>query len=168
MRQKSAFTLIELVMVIVLIAIMAATVSVVISSYQTQHLRAAAERIASDLRYAKSLALSSARWHGAAFQAAPVNTYNLYETDGTTDTNLKKPEDMSKDFIINLVSEYQGVTLTAVNIGGGSKVEFSPYGVPFTDKNGSAIAAAGVITLSGNGSTVTAVISPESGRVSIP
>jgi hypothetical protein len=113
------------------------------------------------------LAISSARWQGVAFQTAPTNSYNLYTTDGTTDTNLKKPEDTTQDFIVTLSSEYQGVTITSIDIGGGNKVEFSPYGVPYTDKTGSTIAATGQITLAGNGTTLTAYISPESGKISI-
>lgn len=162
---KKAFSLVELVIIIVLMAILMFTGYAGISSYQTQRLRAAAERVASDLRYAQNLAITSTAWQGAAFQVTPANSYNLYETDGVTDTNLKKPEDRNQDFIVNLASEYQGVTITSVNIGGGNKVEFSPYGVPFTDRNGAAIAAAGYLVLSGNGLTVTTYISPESGRI---
>lgn len=167
MRQKRAFTLIELVMVMVLIAIMAATVSVVISSYQTQHLRAAVERIANDLRYAKSLALSSSKWTGIAFQASPTNTYNIYQTDGTTDTKIKFPQYPTQDYIVNLNNDYKGVGISSVNISSGSKVEFDPYGTPYDDKNGSALAATGVITLSGNGSSVTINISAATGRIYI-
>ncbi len=163
MRCHRAFTLIELVMVIVLLSIVSVVAFISITSYQSQHLYAAAERVAGDLRYAKNLALTSTKWHGVSFDVAG-DTYSLYETDGAVDTNIKDLQDPGEDFIVDLSDDYQGVTISSVDIDGGSQVEFSPLGVPYTDKTGSAIASIGIITLSND---VTVRIAPETGRVYI-
>lgn len=158
--------MIELVMVIVLLGIIAVTSFVVIRSYQTHHLYAAAERIAADLRYAKNLALTTTKWHGASFNLL-TDTYQLYETDGATDTVIEKPEDPAEGFVVDLANEYRGVGISSVNIDGGNKVEFSPLGIPYTDRNGSAIASTATITLSSGGSSVRVQIAPQSGRIYI-
>ena len=155
--------MIELIMVIVLLSIVAVVAFISIASFQTHHLYAAAEKVAGDLRYAKNLALTSTKWHGVYFNVAG-DTYRLYETDGTVDTNLLDLQDPGQDFIVDLSDDYQGVTISSVNIDGGTKVEFDPYGVPWTDKTGSATASIGAITLSDN---VTVLIAPETGRIYI-
>jgi len=158
------FTLIELVMVIVILGIVSVVGFIAISSYQTQHLYAAAERIAGDLRYAKNLALTSTKWHGVAFDAGN-NTYRLYETDGEIDTAIKSPINPSTDYVVDLSDDYKGVTMSDVDIDDGIQVEFSPLGVPYTDKKtGNAILSVGIITLSDD---VTIRIAVETGRVSI-
>lgn len=157
------FTLIELVMVLALLSIVAVVAFVAIGSFQTHHLYAAAEKVAGDLRYAKNLALTSTKWHGVSFNV-DADTYSLYETDGITDTAIKKPEDPGQDFIVDLSDDYSGVSISSVDIDGGTKVEFDPYGAPWTDKTGSAIAAVGIITLSDD---VTVRIAPETGRIYI-
>jgi prepilin-type N-terminal cleavage/methylation domain-containing protein len=205
-----AFTLIELIMVMVLLSIVMVTAFINISSYRTQHLYAAAERVADDLRYAKNLALTTTKWHGVIFSAGGVgliepafsgksgaayafgppppsssttttttlppaippsslslgqNQYAIFVTNGITDTIIKKPEDSTQDYIINVSNDYPGVTISSVNIDGINRVEFSPLGVPYTDTNANPISSIGIITLSGGGSTVTVRIAPESGRV---
>lgn len=168
MRNRPAFTFIEMVMVIVLLGIVLAIGFVSINSYQTHHQRTAAERIANDLRMARNLALSSAKWHGVIFSTIN-NNYSVYSTDGTTDTLLKKTYDPGQDYIVNIASDYQNVVISSVSIGGvGVKVEFDPYGVPWTDKNGSQLGSNGIITLTaGDGSTSNILIEPNTGRISV-
>ena len=161
------FTLIELVMVMVLLSVVSVVAFISLGSYKSHHLSAAAEKVAVDLRYAKNLALSSTTWHGVSFQSDPTNTYNLYETDGSTDTNIKGLLDASQDFIANIKDDYAGVVISSVNISGGSKVEFDPHGVPYNDKAGAVLASNGVITLSLGSSSLTVQIASETGRIYI-
>lgn len=94
-----------------------------------------------------------------------VNQYAIFETDGTTDTIIKKPEDPDQDYVVDLSADYQGVNITSVDIDDIGRVEFSPLGVPYTDKNASPISSTGIITLSSGGASVTVRIAPESGRI---
>ncbi|MDI6731761.1 MAG: hypothetical protein QME05_04190 [Candidatus Margulisbacteria bacterium] len=89
----------------------------------------------------------------------------LYETNGTTDTAIKNPQDPGQNFTVNVFEENDGVSISSVDIQSGTKVEFDPHGVPYTDKTGSALTADGVITLSIAGSSVTVRIEAETGRI---
>jgi Tfp pilus assembly protein FimT len=165
---RKSFTLVELVIIIVITSILAVACFVAISSYQTQYLRAAAERIVNDLRDAKNQALSSTKWTGVIFQLPPANTYSVYTTDGTSDTLIKSPQDPGRDFTVNVAGDYPGVSISGANFDGGNKVEFSPLGVPYPDKSGSALAGTGIVTLSKGSATLTVDVDPQTGRVYIP
>lgn len=167
MQRRRAWTLIELVMVIVLLAIVGVVSFAAIGSYRSQYLRAAAGKIANDLSYAKNLAQTSSTWHGVSFNLTPVNTYSLYETDGSTDTAIKSPQDPDQNYGVDVENDYSGVLISNVDISAGSKVEFDPYGMPYDDKTGSALTADGIITLSIAGSTLTVRIAAGTGRIYI-
>jgi Tfp pilus assembly protein FimT len=164
---NSAFTLIELIMIISILAIVAVVCIISINSYKVQHLHAAAEQIANDLRYTKNLAISSTRWHGIIFNVNPTNTYSVYQTDGTTDTTIKDLQDPGRDFIVQLNVLYPGVQISAVNIASGNKVEFDPYGTPYNDKNGAALASNGTITLSSGTTTAVISIEAQTGKIGV-
>ncbi len=167
MRNKG-FALTELMMILLIIGIIAIVVVVTLNPYKTVRLEAAAKKIAMDLLYTKNLALSTSKWYGISFEADPVNVYIVYETDGASDKVIENPSQLGKGFVINLSGYYSGVKISSVNIGGGNKVEFHPLGTPYTDKNGSALTAAGVITVGYGGLTRTIQIAPNTGRITIP
>lgn len=166
--KKNGFTIIELVIIIVIIGITAVVISVSFNPNKTIRLDTAAKKIALDLQYCRSMALTQSKWYGISFQINPLNSYSAYQTDGITDTTLDDPSSTGNNFNINISGNYSGVLISAVNIEGGSKVEFNPLGVPFTDKNGSSITTAGTITLEYSGLTKTINITPNTGFISIP
>jgi len=167
MKGKRALTLVELLLVLTMLAIMAVVGMVAYGSYHFQNLMAAAERISADLKYVQNLALTTNEWHGADFQSEPINAYHLYLTTGGTDTIIGDPANPNRPFQVSLADNFPGINLSGVNIGGGAKVEFNPLGIPYGDKTGAPLAADGVITLSGAGTTVTVRIIPETGRIII-
>ena len=59
------------------------------------------------------------------------------------------------------------MAITAVDIGGGNKVEFNPMGTPYLDKTGAALAGTGTITLSSGGVTKVVQIFKNTGRVEL-
>lgn len=165
---RKGFTLVELFMVILILGLISVGVFIAIFSFRRYYLQAAAERVAADLRFARGLALTGSKWIGVAFFADPVNTYFIYETDGTTDTALPNPTDQTKNYLISLAQDYEQVVILSVLSGGGNKVEFSPLGVPYSDKEGGKLTTAAVITLSNNTDQVTVRVEPETGRVVKP
>jgi prepilin-type N-terminal cleavage/methylation domain-containing protein len=165
---RRGFTLIELFLVVVILGIISVTGAIAFFSFRGQHLNAAAERVAADLRFARALSLSSNKWIGVAFFVAPVNSYFLYETDGTTDTPLSDPAGSGGNYLVTLANHYENVVLFSVDIAAGTKVEFSPLGTPYQDKAGSPLATAAVITLANDNAQTTVRIEPETGRVVRP
>ena len=164
---KRGYTLVEMMMVLVIFAILSVVVTLAIAnSIKAVQLNAASTRLASDLRYVQTTAGSSGTWHGVRFDLNPLNQYTVYTTDGSTDTTIDNPAKLGTGLVVRLGAD-NGVAIAAVNIGGGSQVEFSPLGTPYNDKTGAAIATEGVITLSKNGGSITVRITPNTGRVYI-
>ncbi len=95
------------------------------------------------------------------------NQYQVFSYSGSTEISVPDPASSSQTLSVNLSSTYPGVTITAVNIGGGNTVVFSPTGTPYNAKNGTPLTSEGVITLSNGSATKTVRIAPETGRIYI-
>lgn len=147
------FTLIELVVVLVLLGIVAAMVGVRLSA-STSNLGAVADQLASDIRYAQSLAQTRAQRHCVNLAA---NGYTVTNNNCVTAVNLPASA--------NPVTLAPGVTLATTN----ALLSFNTLGQPFTDAAATApLAAPAVITLSAGGQSQTVRVTPVTGRVSVP
>lgn len=164
MLSRKAFTIIELIVVMFVVSIISVVVMINMNSYQGIRLDAAAKKVMVDLEYARNLALSTAKWYGVSFEADPVNRYRVYQTDGTTDTVIDDPSAPGKTFLVTLSTYFSGVKIQSTSLEGGSKIEFSPLGTPYQDKNGTAFSSHGIVTLSFNSLTKTVRITPNTGR----
>ena len=162
------FTLIELSITIAIIGALvvfaAVAMTAAINSFK---FNSAVAQVMFDIRYAQHLARTRNGWYGIRFQIDPVDEYNVYQTDGATDTNVTDPANTAEDLVVDVNNDYDGVTISAVNIAGSNKVEFNPLGVPYDDMAGSPLAAAGTVTLSRGGSTKVVQIIKNTGRVEL-
>lgn len=162
------FTLIEFVIVIAILGVMSLVAWVAIwNPIDNFRLNAATAKVLSDMRYAQHLARTRNGWYGIRFQANPTNQYNVYQTDGTTDTNVANPANPASPLVINVSDDYGSVTIGAVNIAGGDKVEFNPLGTPYNDMSGSPLAATGTVTLTSGTSNKVIQIFKDTGRVEL-
>ncbi|MEO0094172.1 MAG: GspH/FimT family pseudopilin [candidate division WOR-3 bacterium] len=162
-----AFTIIELVIVIITVSILAFVSAVAIgNAMKGIQLNNAADKLASDLRYAQTMAQGTGVWYGISIEANPVNQYTIYTTTGTIDTVVQNPAKIGSLFIVNLLNDYR-TRISSVEIAGGNKVEFNPLGIPYSDKLESAISSEGVITLVIDSTSKTVRITPNTGRVYI-
>ena len=157
----------ELLLAITLtIVVLVFATAAILTSLKNYRLGSATAKVLSDIRFAQQQAHARNGWYGVRFQASPVNQYDVYSTDGTTDTTITNPANPATTLVINLMSDYE-VAISAVNIGGGDKVEFDPMGTPYTDKSGSALAAAGTVTLSIGGTNRVIQILKGTGRAEV-
>jgi len=163
---KKAYTLVELIVIVVILIIISGFVFVYIGFYKGIKVDAAANKMVSDIRYAQSIAMSTAVWHGVSFEASPSNLYNVYSTNGTTDAVITDPSKFGANLSVNLMQDY-GVSIDYYSIGGGNKIEFNPLGQPYLDKLSSALSLEASITISSGSYLKTIKISPNSGRVFI-
>ncbi|MFH0799335.1 MAG: type II secretion system protein [Pseudomonadota bacterium] len=165
---ESGFTLLEVILTFLIVSALAIFAAVSIwSAVYTFRLSSASAKVVHDIRFAQQQAMSHNGWYGISFSADPVNQYSVYSTDGTTDTNVTDPSSRGATLVVNLKTSYDAV-ISAVNIDGGTKVEFSPMGEPYTDKNGSAIALDGSLSIVAGTKTKTISISKSTGRVDTP
>lgn len=158
--------MIELVITIAVLGALVGVAYVAIdNSLASFRLDAASAKLVNDIRFAKHLARTRNGWFGVSIQTNPINQYIVYETDGVLDVAVPDPVNPAHTLVIKMDDEYAGTTITAANIEGGTKVEFNPLGVPYTDMLATKIFAAGTITLTQGEVSRTIQILPETGRV---
>lgn len=104
------FTLIEIVMVTLLIAILAAVVIPRLGMFTGMQLEVAAKKVASDIRYAQSAAMTNrtSHWVRITFREDPNNSYSIYSET----VNIKNPVTQESSFFVQLnQGEYQGIKI---------------------------------------------------------
>jgi prepilin-type N-terminal cleavage/methylation domain-containing protein len=163
---RSAFTLIELVTVVVILGIVALTVGgPTLASINEVRSQAAASRALGDVRYAQRTALSSGLRTWIVFDLAS-NSYRLYIEDPANPGKagrlpLVQPLDQTTAPVQFGAGLFANVSLTSVNINSTGELEFDSFGVPY-DGNGQALTTTGTVGLS---SGAVIVIRPVSGLV---
>jgi prepilin-type N-terminal cleavage/methylation domain-containing protein len=153
LKKQCGFTLIEIVIVISILTILAATVAsrwvgTVINT------RAQADLLASDIRYAQSLSMS--RYERYRFSISTGSrSYQILNEAGTA---------------VFLPSGNTAMTLgTGISFGtvSNSLLVFGSDGTPYTDTAfpGTKLASDATIQLTSTGNVVTVSVSPDTGRV---
>jgi len=152
---ENGFTVAELVVILVLVAILAFTV---IPRYQDKgaiNVSALAEQLASDIRYTQSLAMTSGQRNRINLAVA---SYQITTSAGVP---VAHPATGSS----------AAISLSNISLSGynppltNSYIAFDGKGIPYTDVAGTALSANATITLNSAGSTRQVVVSPQTGRV---
>lgn len=161
MKNQHGFTLIELVIIIVVLAIIAAVAIPRLGDVASTKAAATAEKIKSDIRYAQELAMTQNRSYRVYFNGAPAPASGyavVNNADG--DANWGEagefaPDPSGKgDLSITLNSgDYAGVT---ASLSSGSYIAFNSLGRPTTG-------GGATITMLPGGYTIT--VSAETGAV---
>jgi type II secretory pathway pseudopilin PulG len=155
--------MIELVVVIAILAIAAAIVVPMASSAASTQLRAAANMVAADLEYAKSLSISRGQRHSVVFNKT-TETYQITDESGTTISHpVKKGFPYAVDFRAD--GRLGQVEIFDANFDGTNQVSFDYLGSPFNG-NGPPLNS-GVITLRAGGVTRTVTVEPVTGFISV-
>lgn len=161
----AAYTLIEMIMVIVIVAILLITVMPRFSGVNAAvKLKGAAKRVATDMRYAQSIALAQRTNTTLAFNLAN-NNYRAYYT--LNNTNLTDPfsrQDLFVDFYLH--NQYGGITLYSVDFSGGWNLTFNDRGVPL-DNSGTALTADGTVVVDNGYDSLTIKVTAHTGLVSL-
>jgi len=149
------FTLVEVIIVVVILAIAAMMAVPMMSSADTFQVRSAASMLASDLEYAKNCAISMGETFSVVFDKA-ANSYWLEDANGS---RIEHPVKKGFDYVVDFHSDgrLDKVTIDEVNLS-DSIVEFDCLGSP--DEGGT-------ITLNAGGETIVVSIEPVTGYISI-
>ena len=160
----TGFTIVELIMVIVILAVIAALAIPRFDSYYTIILEGAARRLVSDIRYTQRLAIAKHDDYGIEFNTGS-DSYRVYRVSD----NSTAVEPLSRgNFIMNYTtdSEFKSIDLASANFGGTSNLRFTSLGTP-QDANGNNLASAGTATISYKGSSKTVSVTINTGKVNL-
>ena len=154
------FTLIEIIIVVIILSIAAMVAIPMMSSASSVQIRSAANLIAADLEYAKSMAISRGQNYLVKFDK-DNDSYGIYK-DGETDP-IQHPVKKGFDYVMDFSSDKRlgKVDITNVNFDGtdSNVVEFDCLGSP--TGNG------GTITISADGMTAIISVEPVTGYITI-
>jgi type II secretion system protein H len=152
----AGFTLIEMMIVVVIIGIAAAMAVPMISSGASFQVRSAANLVAADLEYAKSMAISRGQPYKVVFDA----TDESYQIKDSADTAIAPP---GRKNIVRFGSGGQltEVAIVSASFGGTGTVTFDYLGSP------QSLTSEGVVTLQAGGITKTVRVEPVTGFISV-
>ena len=165
---ESGFTVIELVLVIIIVAVVGIVISLNLGGLDSITLNNAEKKLVGDLRYAQQLAITTGIRHGLRVDTASDMEYSLYMDDGA-ETPIKDPVNLGQDFIVNF-NTYQQGQLAGVIFNPDSpfcsaaEIEFNGIGAP-TDDTGNPIACSPNITLQLSTETTTIAIQQNTGNL---
>lgn len=149
------FTLIEILIVIVILAIAAMTAIPMMGSAASVQIRSAANIIAADLEYAKSLAISKGQNFSVVFDEG-AESYSIVDQDGNT---ISHPVKKGFDYVMDFQDEGLGrVEIADADFDGASQVQFDYLGSP--DKGG-------VVHLQAGTTTATISVEPVTGYITV-
>lgn len=166
-RNPRAFTLIELVTVMTVIAVIGVVVAGPTLAYLTAiRARGAAARIAADLRFTQRWAVSTRLRTWVSFDV-PNDRYRLYVENAAAPgkagrVSLPAPLDQSTGWIAVSAAPFTGATLTQVSFANTSEVEFDSWGRPY-DANGAALTSASSVQIG----AVQVTVQPVSGLTEV-
>ena len=152
---RRGFTIIEILIVVVILAIAAMTAIPMLSSAGSVQVKSVANMIAADLEYAKSLAITKGQSFSAVFNTS-ADSYSIKDQSGTT---IQHPVKKGFDYVIDFHAEgLDKADITGANFGGSPQVEFNYLGSP---DNG------GIVTVQGGGATLRINVEAVTGYITV-
>lgn len=165
MQNKKGFTLIELIIVVVILGIAAMIAVPVVSSAADMQVRSAANQIAADLDYAKSMAITHQQSYTVVFDIAN-ESYQIQDSGG----NLIEHSVNPGDFVVNFTKNgLDRVDIASADFDGEVAVTFDYLGSPYygtSAVSGNALNT-GQITLQADDFTLTVDVEPVTGYVTM-
>jgi len=159
------FSLTELIVIIAILGILSWLAFPKMSAMDEIKLDAAARRLAGDLRYAQSMAMSRRVIHGVLFDPA-LGKYTVFAPNPATP--ITDPADRARTMVVDYTSrtEFKGVLVQSATFGTTPGVTFDYFGVP-RDTAGVDLSSTGIVVLTYQGQTDTVFVAPQTGMVTV-
>lgn len=154
--------MIEVLVVVVIIAIAAMMIIPMMSSAADMQLRSAANMIAADLEYAKSMAIGRQKVYSVLFDAS-AESYQIEDPNGIINHPVKK----GFTYVVNMASDgrLDQVDIASADFDATSTVKFDYLGSPYNGND--TPLNSGTITLQVREITMTITVEPVTGFISI-
>lgn len=154
------FTLVELVLVMLIVSILAISIWPRSPSSESLTLQGRAEQLASDIRYAQTLSMTTGTRHCLMLEPTSGPPYSGYSlrSDASCATAVDHPGGLTAPVALCL----SGTCVTAPALT-NDFVQFDGLGVPYS-ASATPLAGSAVITISDDGSR-TVTVTPQTGRV---
>jgi len=154
-RLGFGFTIIEILIVVVILAIAAMTAIPMMSSAGSVQVRSVANMIAADLEYAKSLAITKGQDYRVVFDTSS-ESYQIEDQSGAT---ILHPVKKGFNYVIDLQAEgLDRVDITMADFSGAQQVEFDYLGSPDSG---------GAVSIEGGGTTATISVEAVTGFITV-
>jgi Tfp pilus assembly protein FimT len=153
---RGGFTLIEILIVVGILMIAAMIVVPMMSSADSIQLRSAANMVAADLEYAKSISISRGQNFKVVFDSF-TDSYRIEDTSGNV---VSHPVKKGFDYVIDFQNEgrLNRVGIDGVDFSSSNEVQFDCLGSPNQG---------GTVTLEAGGEVITVNVEPVTGFISI-
>ncbi len=166
LQPRRAFSLIELIAVILVIGILSAIAVPTMGSLKTTRSAAAARRILRDLSYARERAIATGCRTWVVFSVA-TNTYSVLAepkgNPGRSNAVTMTDPATGNNYVASLnTSEYSGISLVSASFDSAAEIGFDWTGKPL-NSSASPLAAQGVVTLT---ASKTVTVAPNTGFIS--
>lgn len=158
------FTLVEVIIIVMILAIISLVSVPMLSNAESVQIKSAANMIASDLEYARSLSITTGRTHSVVFNTSNAS-YRILDNSGSV---IAHPVRIgSNNYIVDFAgdSRLYRVNIVSAVFGATSTVKFNSLGAPF-DGDGNAINS-GIISLTAGNNSLTVNVEPATGYISI-
>ena len=149
------FTVIELLIVVVILAIAALTAIPMMSSASSMQIRSAVNLIMADLEYAKSMAITRGQNYFVVFDAST----DSYQIEDQNNNVIPHPVKKGFNYVMSFPndSRLNRVNVTSVDFNSTQRVQFDCLGSP---DNG------GTVSLQAGNTTATITVEPVTGFIS--
>ncbi len=160
---RVGFTLVEIIIVVVIIGIAAMVVVPMMNSAAGMQIKSAANMIAADMEYAKSMAISRQQYYSVVFNITE-DRYEIHDAGGSV---IRHPVKKGFDYVVDFRgdSRLDRVDIAAANFDSTSEVKFDYLGSPY-DSGGSPLNS-GIVTLETGDFSITISVEPMTGFISI-
>ena len=158
------FTLIELVIVMVIIGVLAATAAPKFYDQARTKLDVTKTRLIADMTYAREIAVEIHGPVSVKFNVAG-NSYQIYNS--SNGTAISDPSDLSKNLSFSLTGQQfsGGVAVASASIGGTPGLRFNSWGAPTDTAGNTQTTTTGLIVLTSGSYTDTVRVEAKTGYV---
>ena len=162
-KTLAAFTLLEVIIVLIIIGIVAGIAVPIYTSAASIQLKTAADVVASDLEYAKNMAISTGKSYSVVFDTR-AESYSIEDSGGQV---ISHPVHIGASYIVNFKrdSRLNQVDIASTTFGAANTIKFDNIGAPSYGTGN--VSGNNFVQLRAGGNTMKVKIESVTGYISI-